>query len=274
MNGHLNLVIAGQPGRPELFVIIFRRHDEAEFHEKELPELRDAFAAALAQRGARLFYPYSRSAAPLPIGTSAVLRNPILSSDTQLARAIDEAREEADLSARLLRRAIKRELMNVVLSEAVHSVYEPIVDTGTLTVLGYEALARGPHGTALEAPLEMFRIAEETDLVYQLDCLCRRQAIAGAVGRAPGTKLFMNIRPSVFHDAGFQPDALRATLDRCELRPDDVVFEISEQESIANFDTFRRARDDYGRLGFQFALDDTGRDTRASRRCSRSHRSS
>ena len=37
-----------------------------------------------------------------------------------------------------------------------------------------------------------------------------------------------------------------------------MVFEISEQESIHNFPLFRGMRDDYGRLGFEFALDDTG----------------
>ena len=36
------------------------------------------------------------------------------------------------------------------------------------------------------------------------------------------------------------------------------MFEISEQESIRNFDVFREVRDEYGKLGFQFALDDTG----------------
>ena len=34
----------------------------------------------------------------------------------------------------------------------------------------------------------------------------------------------------------------------------DVVLEISEQESIANFVQFRELSDQYRRLGFQFAL--------------------
>ena len=37
-----------------------------------------------------------------------------------------------------------------------------------------------------------------------------------------------------------------------------MVFEISEQESFENYDILREARDEYGKLGFQFALDDTG----------------
>ena len=66
------------------------------------------------------------------------------------------------------------------------------------------------------------------------------------------------MRPSTIHDPNFRAEALERTLQRCELAPSDVVFEISEQESIANFDIFREVRDYYGKLGFQIALDDVG----------------
>ena len=42
------------------------------------------------------------------------------------------------------------------------------------------------------------------------------------------------------------------------MQPSDIVFEISEQESIDNYWLFREVRDYYGNLGFQIALDDTG----------------
>ena len=66
------------------------------------------------------------------------------------------------------------------------------------------------------------------------------------------------MRPTTIHDPSFRADALERTLARCQLRPTDVVFEISEQESIDNFAIFREVRDSYGKLGFQIALDDTG----------------
>ena len=53
-------------------------------------------------------------------------------------------------------------------------------------------------------------------------------------------------------------ERLIRTLRECELSPTDVVFEVSEQESIANFEAFKEIRDYYRDLGFQFALDDTG----------------
>ena len=104
----------------------------------------------------------------------------------------------------------------------------------------------------------LFGVAEEQDLTFDLDCLCRQQALEGAIDFPQGAKLFLNIRPSSFHDPSFQPDTICETLARSGLQPSDVVLEISEQESIHNFSLFRGMRDDYGSLGFEFALDDTG----------------
>src|SRR5262249_56276635 len=66
------------------------------------------------------------------------------------------------------------------------------------------------------------------------------------------------VGPSAMQGGNFRGEALERTLQRCKLAPSDVVFEISEQESIANFDIFREVRDYYGKLGFKIALDDVG----------------
>jgi EAL domain-containing protein (putative c-di-GMP-specific phosphodiesterase class I) len=145
-----------------------------------------------------------------------------------------------------------------VLEGQVRSVYEPIVDVATHTVYGYEALARGPEGSELHSPAALFASAEEEDLLFQLDCLCRQSGLDGARDFPRESKLFLNVRPTTIHDPNFQADALDRTLEQCNLRPSDVVFEISEQESIENFSIFREVRDYYGKLGFEIALDDVG----------------
>jgi EAL domain-containing protein (putative c-di-GMP-specific phosphodiesterase class I) len=68
----------------------------------------------------------------------------------------------------------------------------------------------------------------------------------------------LNILPTTIHDPNFRAEKLTQTLEACELSPSDVVFEISEQESIENFASFKEIRDYYRSMGFQFALDDTG----------------
>jgi EAL domain-containing protein (putative c-di-GMP-specific phosphodiesterase class I) len=125
-------------------------------------------------------------------------------------------------------------------------------------VHGYEALVRGPEGTPFHSPNSLFEIAGEEDLLFELDCVCRASALAGAADIPTGTKLFLNIRPTTIHDPNFQAERLIRTLEKTSLRPSDVVFEISEQESIGSYDAMREIRDYYRNLGFRIALDDTG----------------
>jgi EAL domain-containing protein (putative c-di-GMP-specific phosphodiesterase class I) len=192
------------------------------------------------------------------IGFAAVQRNPFLGAETQLRQGLDEARRDALLMGELEARRRRKQFFGLVMAGDVSSVYEPIVDVASRTVFGYEALARGPAGTELHSPLALFEAAERESLIFDLDCLCRRSGLRGAIGLPSGTRLFLNVRPTTIHDPSFKPDALIRTLEKTELQPSDVVFEISEQESIESFDVFREVRDEYRNLGFQFALDDTG----------------
>jgi EAL domain-containing protein (putative c-di-GMP-specific phosphodiesterase class I) len=214
--------------------------------------------AGLAARGNRAGYPYTRHLPPFHVGAGTALRNPTIRPELQIRRALEEARDHIQLVARLESRKRRKQIFELVLERQIYSVYEPIVEVSSRTVFGYEALARGPDGTELHSPATLFTIAAEQDLVFQLDCLCRQSGLDGARDLPGGAKLFLNVRPSTIHDPNFRAEALERTLQRCELAPSDVVFEISEQESIANFDIFREVRDYYGKLGFQIALDDVG----------------
>ena len=253
-----DIVAAGEIGRSEVLVFLARPAGDSSFFERELPALALWIGDRLERQGHRVAYPYLRRIPQLTSGIAMALWNPKLSAASQIRAAVEEARADAALERRILERGERRSLQKLIITGNVRSVYEPIVDAKTLTVFGYEALARGPEGTELAAPLALFALADRENLLFELDCLCRRAALEGAVDFPAGTKLFLNIRPTAIHDPGFQADALTRTLDECGLSPSDVVFEISEQESIENFDVFREARDFYGNLGFQFALDDTG----------------
>jgi EAL domain-containing protein (putative c-di-GMP-specific phosphodiesterase class I) len=231
-----DLVVSGESGRHEILILLFRDPGEVGFYA----------------------YPYARSLAPMLVGTGAALRNPTMRAASQVRLAIEEAREHVDLTARIESRQRRKSLFELVIEGRIRSVYEPIVDVETRTVFGYEALARGPEGTELHSPARLFAMATEQDLLFQLDCLCRESGLDGARDLPGDAKLFLNVRPTTIHDPNFRADVLESTLAHCQLCPSDVVFEISEQESIDNFVIFREVRDYYRKLGFQIALDDTG----------------
>ncbi len=85
----------------------------------------------------------------------------------------------------------------------VRSVYQPIVDLDTRVVIGYEALARGPQGTALRTPEALFAAARAQGLVADLDWVCRLAALSGAVhAQLPSTPdLYVNAEPEALHAA-------------------------------------------------------------------------
>jgi len=253
-----DLIVAGELGRNEILVLLFREGRDARFYRQELPGFEQTLRKRLEQHGHRVFYPYLRSLPELPSGSAMRIRNPRYGIEAQVRRAIEEAREDARLSRLIRARRHRESFLEVLLDRRISSVYEPIVEVSTRTVFGYEALARGPKGTGFYSPLALFSTAEREDLVFELDCLCRASGLHGAIDFPSGTKLFLNILPTTIHDPAFRAERLIKTLEQCELSPQDVVFEISEQESIENFQAFREMRDYYRNLGFRFALDDTG----------------
>ncbi len=252
------VVCLSEPGFDEVVVVLFRRPSSAGFYRTEMPGFRHEVGRALAADGAQIFYPYLRGPSSLPVGLAVELRNPQFGTATQLRRLVEQARRACQHDAETTRCAHREELLETILDQRIYSVYEPIVEVATRTVFGYEALARGPERSRFHSPIALFTAAEEFDLVFELDCACRESGLRGAMDFPSGTKLFLNIRPTTIHDPNFHEDRLIETLERRQLSPHDVVFEISEQESIRSFGAFREMRDHYRRLGFQFALDDTG----------------
>ncbi len=253
-----DLIVSGAVGQDEILVFFFRARSDDVFYRESHDRIAGSIGRKISGTGNRIVYPYRRDLPTFPVGSAFVIHNPGLGEARQIGEAVERARADADLNARIESRVRARQFLDLVLAEDVETLYEPIVNVTTREVIGYEALTRGPWDTELHAPDALFAMGERTGLVYELDCLCRRKALRGARGLTPGKLLFLNCLPTTIHDPAFRGDVLKRTLEELRLRPSDVVFEISEKESIDNFEIFREARDYYRELGFKVALDDTG----------------
>ena len=253
-----DLVVGGSANPDELAIMFFRPRSDDSFYRERLPELTRRLLDKIASDGQKIVYPYERDAPYFPIGHTTVFHNPGLGTDRQICEGSERARRDAALNEAIARRERHKLFEDLVLAEDVAILYEPIVNLTTREVLGYEALVRGPYKSEFHSPDRLFQLAKETGLVFELDCLCRRTALRGARGLEAGRKLFLNCLPSAIHDPAFRGEVLQKTLQDLRLRPEDMVFEISERESIDNFPIFREISDHYKELGFQIALDDTG----------------
>lgn len=153
------------------------------------------------------------------------------------------------------------DIAHVIESGAVHSVYQPIVDLQTLDVVAYEALARGPSGSALATPGALFAAAEREDLVAELDRACRAAAIGGAAARSGGQlTVFVNVEPGAL---GGGPVLLPEHLRLIRAGGLHVVMEVTERALTNRPRDLLAAVERLRGTGAGIALDDVGADQRS-----------
>jgi diguanylate cyclase (GGDEF)-like protein len=192
------------------------------------------------------------------VGYARVLNNSMLRAERLIARLIAECRESAALERERAAQQNKMLLQEVILGEELIPLYQPIVHLQSGDIFGFEALTRGPRGTPLESPTTLFSVADEVDLTFELDRACFRSCLRGAIGLEPVHRLFVNLLPLSFYDSSFIETEVSHLLDAAALTPANVVFEITEQLAIENFNSFRRALARYTSMGFGVAIDDVG----------------
>ncbi|QGG94564.1 sensor domain-containing phosphodiesterase [Actinomarinicola tropica] len=149
------------------------------------------------------------------------------------------------------------DLADILAARAVRSVYQPIVDLDSGRVVGVEALARGPEGSALERPDLLFAAARRHGLLAELDLACRAAAIRGALdaGLPRSIPLFVNIEPEVAHAP--IDDELRRLVTRASDRLH-VVVEVTERSLVHSPAELLAVLAAVRELGWGIALDDVG----------------
>jgi len=114
-------------------------------------------------------------------------------------------------------------LERLLAERAVQTVFQPLVSLDGGQVLGYEALSRGPAGTALERPDLLFAAARRGRRLRDLDIACRTAALTAAkvAGLTEPYRLFINAEPEALD--GWRPDPEHEHL------PLTVVLELTER---------------------------------------------
>jgi EAL domain-containing protein (putative c-di-GMP-specific phosphodiesterase class I) len=253
-----NLLVTEERPRGAILVFMFQPRSDSRFYTTRIRTLADRVATHLRRHGRRVVYPYLREPLDLAVGVAIALHNPTVKTERQIMHAIDHARADAKLEAGLRTRRNARQVLKLILSRALSVRYEPIVHLETAQVIGYEALTRGPARTELVNPVQLFHEAETAGLLFELDCLCRTLALEQAKALPRGKTLFLNCLPTAIGDPNLRVEGLRKVLETHQLRPSDLVLEISESESIENFGVFREVSDACREVGVRIAIDDAG----------------
>jgi diguanylate cyclase (GGDEF)-like protein len=148
-------------------------------------------------------------------------------------------------------------VLGVLASHDVDVVFQPVVRLHDAGIVGFEALSR-PAGWTGGSVEGLFAAAQRMGLVRELDHLCRRTAIDVAQGLTEGLPLFINCSVAALLDPLHDVDQLLLLLDWAGRRPQDVVLEMSERESVTNVGRLVAVLEHHRAHGVRFALDDVG----------------
>ncbi len=185
-------------------------------------------------------------------------------SEVDIDEAQVESRAAAQTASPVDGAGTAEELARIIDKRLVTMMYQPITSLLDDSVVGYEALARGPQGSELATPAAMFAAAREAGRIKELDLLCQSQAVVQArdVLLKTGHALFVNVEASILCDAAFgrDPDAadsfsslLANITAACP-----VVLEVSDRYDFASPAELLGVTSWAREQGFRVAIDDIG----------------
>ncbi len=149
-----------------------------------------------------------------------------------------------------------RAVYDLLKTESLQIVFQPIWDLKTKRLLAVEALARPEPSLGLSGPQEAFEIAERIGLLHELDALCHRVIFRSLRNFPPDVRLFLNVCPISLEMDGIEQRLLEGVA-QAELTPDRVVLEITEQ-TVEQLESLLCEAERLRSFGFGLALDDAG----------------
>lgn len=152
----------------------------------------------------------------------------------------------------------RAEMERLLKDHGIRSVYQPIFRLKDGQVFGYEALTRCPPGSPFAGPLEMFRFADREGYAFALDRKARETAIRSCPLLGARQKIFLNVNAGIMKDPGFVSGQTVQWLAERGFKPGQVVFELTERDSIDDFEEAKKTLDHYRSQGYEIAIDDAG----------------
>lgn len=159
---------------------------------------------------------------------------------------------------------VEHELHRALAKDEFDVAYQPIVDLDTDELSGFEALVRWNHpdrGTLL--PGEFVPIAEESDLIREIDTRVLRRAVAAAAewnrARPREKKVGVSVNFSARQlDGRDLFELVAGLLARHGLLPSQLTIELTETTLLSGTGQASRALKQLDRHGVRLALDDFG----------------
>ena len=153
---------------------------------------------------------------------------------------------------------MQEEAIHKVISErALRTLFQPIVDGSSRTLLGHEALTRGLV-SGLESPTTLIERASRYGLTRALEAACVETALSAFHALRMEGRLFLNLLPQTLLEWSSLADWLGEQLEVHRIDPHEVVLEITEHGLTTDENRLAAAVRPLRALGCDIAIDDLG----------------
>lgn len=170
----------------------------------------------------------------------------------QQAFAMAEKRIQSDFNEMVY------EMNKIISKRKIKLLAQPIIDVATKEIRAWEMLTRGPEGTTLESPLQLFSVARQTNMLYELEMIVLEKSLEQIRSTGCTHDIFINFTPITLGNSRFIRD-LKNMLQRYKsIKPNQITFEVTERDSIEGIENFIYNIKVLRGMGIKIAVDDTG----------------
>lgn len=149
-------------------------------------------------------------------------------------------------------------LLDILETDAMTTVYQPIVSLKNGEVYAYEALSRHTLDQGDLAIDDLFKIARRNNLLWELEKLCRTKALHNVINSIERKILFLNVDAGTIRSPQFRSGFTSEILQQFNIRPEQIVIELTEQSAVKDIEGFIEIVSHYQSQGFNIAIDDFG----------------
>ncbi|MCI0412626.1 EAL domain-containing protein [bacterium] len=244
--------------RGDEFILFLNPPADRPWNESALEVVSEKMRNSIKRKLERFSNQRWHSNVKVHTGYASVLRDPTIRIERSIQRALATAREVSgrEVEHEMIRRHIA--LQKIISQNSILILFQPIVFLDNLRVLGYEALSRGPEDSGFEGTEILFTFAESTNMLLDLERLCRKNALRAAQSLNISHKLFLNSSAKALQDKDFTADQLAEYVSELGLQQDGIVLEITERVAIQEWVAFKKVLRQFRNHGFQIAIDDMG----------------
>lgn len=149
------------------------------------------------------------------------------------------------------------QVVNAVNEKRILPFFQPILDIHKNEVIAFEVLSRlSLDGQHIEAS-RFIEYAEKAGVIHRLDLMVMEQALTLAAELEFEGYIFLNLSPRALALSDFI-STLKQTVAQSGIRPEQIVFEITERDTVKNILVLERLVSSLKLEGCKLAIDDFG----------------